>query len=142
MVESDTKSSFDRLVAGLNAEDRLAMLNRINQMDTQPVQLSAETGDKEQNISLQKKLQNESFIYKFVLWLRALFDKKTVEQLYGQDLLANIAKKINSRFPGTINHRIKSLDYIFYERLMTIKEAADFFKVYFTYVEENPGDFF
>ncbi len=142
MVESDTKSSFDRLVAGLNAEDRLAMLNRINQMDTQPVQLSAETGDKEQNISLQKKLQNESFIYKFVLWLRALFDKKTVEQLYGQDLLANIAKKINSRFPGTINHRIKSLDYIFYERLMTIKEAADFFKVYFTYVEENPGDFY
>ncbi len=142
MVESDTKSSFDRLVAGLNAEDRLAMLNRINQMDTQPVQLSAETGDKEQNISLQKKLQNESFIYKFVLWLRALFDKKTVEQLYGQDLLTNIAKKINSRFPGTINHRIKSLDYIFYERLLTIKEAADFFKVYFTYVEENPGDFY
>ncbi len=142
MVESDTKSSFDRLVAGLNAEDRLAMLNRINQMDTQPVQLSAETGDKEQNISLQKKLQNESFIYKFVLWLRALFDKKTVEQLYGQDLLTNIAKKINSRFPGTINHRIKSLDYIFYERLLTIKEAADFFKVYFTYIEEAPGDFY
>ena len=142
MVESDTKSSFDRLVAGLNAEDRLAMLNRINQMDAQPVQLSAESVDKEQNISLQKKLQNESFIYKFVLWLRALFDKKTVEQLYSQDLLANIAKKINNRFPGTINHKIKSLDYIFYERLLTIKEAADFFKVYFTYVEENPGDFY
>lgn len=142
MVESDTKSSFDRLVAGLNAEDRLAMLNRINQMDAQPVQLSAESVDKEQNISLQKKLQNESFIYKFILWLRALFDKKTVDQLYSQDLLANIAKKINGRFPGTINHKIKSLDYIFYERLLTIKEAADFFKVYFTYVEENPGDFY
>ena len=41
MVESDTKSSFDRLVAGLNAEDRLAMLNRINQMDSQNVLLTA-----------------------------------------------------------------------------------------------------
>ena len=142
MVESDTKSSFDRLVAGLNAEDRLAMLNRINQMDTQPVQFTVENVDKEQNVSLQKKLQNESFIYKFVLWLRALFDKKTVEQLYGQDLLLSISKKINNRFPGTINYRIRSLDYIFYERLVTIKEAADFFKVYFTYVEENPGDFY
>ena len=142
MVESDTKSSFDRLVAGLNAEDRLAMLNRINQMDTQPVQFTVENVDKEQNVSLQKKLQNESFIYKFVLWLRALFDKKTVEQLYGQDLLLSISKKINNRFPGTINYKIRSLDYIFYERVVTIKEAADFFKVYFTYVEENPGDFY
>jgi hypothetical protein len=142
MVESDTKSSFDRLVAGLNAEDRLAMLNRINQMDTQPVQFTVENVDKEQNVSLQKKLQNESFIYKIVLWLRALFDKKTVEQLYGQDLLLSISKKINNRFPGTINYKIRSLDYIFYERLVTIKEAADFFKVYFTYVEENPGDFY
>ncbi len=142
MVESDTKSSFDRLVAGLNAEDRLAMLNRINQMDTQPVQFTVENVDIEQNVSLQKKLQNESFIYKIVLWLRALFDKKTVEQLYGQDLLLSISKKINNRFPGTINYKIRSLDYIFYERLVTIKEAADFFKVYFTYVEENPGDFY
>ena len=142
MVESDTKSSFDRLVAGLNAEDRLAMLNRINQMDTQPVQLSAENVDKESNVSLQKKLQNESILYRFVLWLRALFDKKTIEQLYSQDLLLSISKKINARFPGTINYKIRSLDYIFYERLLTIKEAADFFKVYFTYVEENPGDFY
>ena len=142
MVESDTKSSFDRLVAGLNAEDRLAMLNRINQMDTQPVQFTVENVDKEQNVSLQKKLQNESLIYKFVLWLRALFDKKTVEQLYGQDLLLSISKKINNRFPGTINYKIRSLDYIFYERLLTIKEAADFFKVYFTYVEDAQGDFY
>ena len=142
MVESDTKSSFDRLVAGLNAEDRLAMLNRINQMDTQPVQLSAENVDKESNVSFQKKLRNESILYRFVLWLRALFDKKTIEQLYSQDLLLSISKKINARFPGTINYKIRSLDYIFYERLLTIKEAADFFKVYFTYVEENPGDFY
>ena len=142
MVESDTKSSFDRLVAGLNAEDRLAMLNRINQMDSQAVQLTAETVDSETNLSLQKKLQNESFIYKFILWLRALFDKKTVEQLYGQDLISNISRKINNRYPGTIDQRIKSLDYIFYERLLTLKEAADFFKVYFTYIEEAPGDFY
>ena len=78
MVESDTKSSFDRLVAGLNAEDRLAMLNRINQMDSQTVQLTAQPIDNESNVSLQKKLQEESFIYKLVLWLRSLFDKKTI----------------------------------------------------------------
>ena len=142
MVESDTKGAFDRLVAGLNAEDRLAMLNRINQMDSQTVQLTAQPIDNESNVSLQKKLQEESFIYKLVLWLRSLFDKKTIEELYSQDMIANIARKINAKFPGTLNYKIKTLDYIFYERLLTIKEAADFFKVYFTYIEDNPGDFY
>ena len=142
MVESDTKSSFDRLVAGLNAEDRLAMLNRINQMDSPSVQLSADTVEIDKGVNLQSKLQNESFFYKFILWLRALFDKKTIEQLYSQDLLNSISKKINNKYPGTIDYRIKSLDYIFYERLLTLKEAADFFKVYFTYIEESPGDFY
>ena len=142
MVESDTKSSFDRLVAGLNAEDRLAMLNRINQMDSPSVQLSADTVEIDKGVNLQSKLQNESFFYKFILWLRALFDKKTIEQLYSQDLLNSISKKINNKYPGTIDYRIKSLDYIFYERLLTLKEAADFFKVYFTYIEEAPGDFY
>ena len=142
MSESDTKGSFDRLVAGLNAEDRLAMLNRINQMNTQPVELGAEPVETDSNITLKKKLENESVFYKFILWIRALFDKKSIEQLYGLDLINNIAKRINHKFPGTINHRIKSLDYIFYERLHTLKEAADFFKVYFTYIEDAQGDFY
>ncbi len=142
MVESDTKSSFDKLVAGLNAEDRLAMLNRINQMDSHDVQLPTEIVDTEANVTLQKKLQEESIFYKVFLWIRSLFDKKTVEQLYGQDLLNNLSRKINNKYPGTIDYRIKSLDYIFYERLLTIKEAADFFKVYFTYIEDAPGDFY
>ena len=66
MSESDTKGSFDRLVAGLNAEDRLAMLNRINQMNTQPVELGAEPVEPDSNITLKKKLENESVFYKFI----------------------------------------------------------------------------
>ena len=142
MIEGDTKSSFDRLVAGLNAEDRLAMLNRINQVNPQSVQLSAEPVEQEGNVSLKKKLQSESVIYKFFLWIRALFDKKNIEQLYGLDLINRVANRINHRFPGTINHRIKSLDYIFYERLLTLKDAADFFKSYYSFVENDPGDFY
>ena len=71
-----------------------------------------------------------------------MFDKKSIEQLYGHELINNLAKRINHKFPGIVNHRIKSLDYIFYERLHTLKEAADFFKVYFTYVDDAQGDFY
>ena len=142
MVESNTKSSFDRLVAGLNAEDRLAMLNRINQATPQSYQLEFDASDSETTVTLKKKLQGESVFYKFILWVRALFDKKSIEQLYGLDLVNSIARKINAKYPGTINHRIKSFDYIFYERLLTLKEAADFFKAYFSYIEDRPGDFY
>ena len=142
MVESNTKSSFDRLVAGLNAEDRLAMLNRINQVSPQNYQLEFDNAESEAHVTLQKKLQSESVFYKFFLWIRALFDKKSIEQLYGLDLINNIARKINAKYPGTINHKIKSFDYIFYERLLTLKEAADFFKAYFSYIEDRPGDFY
>lgn len=142
MIEGDTKSSFDRLVAGLNAEDRLAMLNRINQSGSQAVQLTADITEAESNVTLKKKLQSESMFYRFFLWIRALFDKKNVEQLYGLDLINRIAARINHRFPGTINHKIKSLDYIFYERLLTLKEAADFFKSYYSFVENEPGEFY
>ncbi|MBR5402499.1 MAG: hypothetical protein IK102_11910 [Treponema sp.] len=142
MVEGDTKSSFDRLVAGLNAEDRLAMLNRINQSSASFNQLSVEMPETETAVSLKKKLQSESVVYKILLWIRALFDKKSIEQLYGLDLINRTANKINHRFPGTVNHRIKSLDYIFYERLGTLKDAADFFKAYFSFVENDPGDFY
>ena len=142
MVESNTKSSFDRLVAGLNAEDRLAMLNRINQVSPQNYQMEFEAADSESTITLKKKLAGESVFYKFILWLRALFDKKSIEQLYGLDLINNIARKINAKYPGTINHRIKSFDYIFYEKLLTLKEAADFFKAYYSYIEDKPGEFY
>ena len=101
MSESDTKGAFDRLVAGLNAEDRLAMLNRINQMNTPPVELGSEVIEPDSNMTLKKKLESESIFYKFVLWIRALFDKKSLEQLYGNDLINSIAKKVNHRYPGT-----------------------------------------
>ena len=142
MLETDKKSSFDKLVAGLNSEDRLAMLDRLNQVSSPNVQLTSASLDNEKFVSLQTKLENESFLYKFLLWIRSLFDKKSLEEIYSQDMISSIAKKINHRFPGIINHRIKSLDYIFYERLLTLKEAADFFKPYFSFVEENPGDFY
>ncbi len=142
MIEGDTKSSFDRLVAGLNAEDRLAMLNRINQVSSQTIQLTPEPMESESNVSLKKKLQSESIFYRFFLWIRGLFDKKSIEQIYGIDLINRTAAKINHRFPGTVNHKIRSLDYIFYERLLTLKDAADFFKSYYSFVENDPGDFY
>ena len=143
MIKDDNRSSFDRLVAGLSSEDRAEMLNRINQTGDNKIQIVADRGEAdEKHVSLQSKLATESIIYRFFLWLRSLFARNTIEQLYRDDLLSSIAKRIDRYHPGLINQRIKSLDYIFYERLKALKEASDFFKPYIAIVDENPGDFY
>lgn len=143
MDSVESRDSFDKLVAGLSTEDRLAMLNRINQSAAQTSHLK--TPDDvllDTKTSLRIRLNNESVFYKFILWLRSVFQKNSVEQLYGEDLLAGIARKVNKDHPGVVNHKIKSLDYIFYERLLSLKDSADFFKPYLSFIEENPGDFY
>lgn len=143
MADGDNKTSFDRLVAGLSSEDRLSMLDRINQSSIQSVQLVTDVGEvAEKYDSLETKLQGETFLYKIILWIRSIFAKSTREQLYREDLLSNMAKKVTRNHPGLLNHKIKIIDYIFYERMQSLKNAADFFKPYIVLIDENPGDFY
>ncbi len=143
MEEGNNKSSFERLVAGLSNEDRLAMLNKINQNTGQDIHLTENIeAVQETHTNLQTKLQKESIFYKILLWIRALFAKSSMEQLYHEDVLAEIAKRVNRNHPGLLNHKIKIVDYIFYERLQNLKDAADFFKPYLIAMDENPGDFY
>lgn len=143
MDEIDNKNSFDKLVAGLSAQDRQAMLNRINQSTIQSVQIVSSAQDSPSNYqTLRIKLNNESFLYRILLWFRSLFQKNTQEVIYNDDLIANLAKKVNRNHPGIVNHKIKCLDYLFYERLVTLKEISDFFRPFFAFVNENPGDFY
>ncbi|MCR5437132.1 MAG: DUF5312 domain-containing protein [Treponema sp.] len=142
-MEKNQKSSFDKLVAGLNAEDRLAMLNRINQTTSSAVQtIEEETDIPDKNVTLSAKLETESLLYRIFLYIRSLFKQSSKEDIYNDDLMASLARKINKNHPGVVNHKIKSLDYLFYERLLALKEASDFFKPYFLFINENPGDFY
>ncbi|MCQ2576081.1 MAG: DUF5312 domain-containing protein [Treponema sp.] len=143
MSGSENKTSFDKLVAGLSSEDRHAMLKRINQNAAQTSHLSSANRDvNEKYVSLKLKLKEESFFYKVILWLRSIFQKHSIEELYSDDMLAIVARKVNHNHPGLVNHKIKSLDYIFYERLQNLKDASDFFKPYFSFIDDNPGDFY
>lgn len=142
-MDSDNKSAFDKLVAGLNSADRTAMLNRINQGSMQRVPLVSDELEPEKKFeTLSLRLQNESFLYRLYLWIRSLFTRNSVEVVFNEELLSNLAKKVNHAHPGTVNHKIHALDYIFYERLQALKEACDFFRPYFSVINEDQGDFY
>lgn len=143
MSNNDDKGSFDRLVSELSSDDRTDMLKKIKKNTAPAVQLvEPDRNDDYENVTLHLKYKNESVFYKFFLWVRSVFRKRNTEDIYNDDLLGNIAKQINREYPGIINHHSKVLDNIFYERLLDLKEAADFFKSYFVKIDENPGDFY
>lgn len=143
MHEDGKRDAFDKLVAGLNTEDRNIMLSKLNANKTQTVKfVNTEVYEQKEDTRLSLRLKNESVFYKFLLWLRSLFSKEKIEELYSEDLIAKIAKSVDRDFPHLIHHQQNVLDSIFYERLKALKDCADFFKPYFALIEDSLGDFY
>ena len=145
MLNDDTRGTFDKLVAGLTSDERTAMLNDINSTTEDSLQFvenDDQQNENDTNVSLRLKYKNESFLYRIILWLRELFSHQSAEQVYSDDILAALAHRITRNHPGLVNHKIKSLDGIFYSRLKSLKDAADFFKPYMIMIDDNLGEFY
>ncbi len=143
MIDDGNKSAFDRLVAGMSAEARGEMLEKINQLSVPVVQfVETENQLPERNISLHLRFKEESPFYRFFLWIRGLIEKKDSEKIYNEDVLASMARRINRDHPGILNHRNGLVDSVFYQHLISLKAAADFFKPYFNIIDDAPGDFY
>lgn len=142
-MDTNKKSSFDKLVTGLTTDDRNAMLERINSSITENVEFTEiRKTPLEYELTLTQQLENESFLYRFLLWVRSFIKQKTKENIYNEDILIRVAKKISREHVGLINYKHKVLDSFFYERLRSLKDVSDYFKPYMLLVDENPGDFY
>lgn len=143
MYEDNKKGAFDKLVAGLTSEDRMVMLDHINKTTAPSVQFT-ETEDlsQEKNLSLHLRFKQETLFYRIILWFRSIIYKKDSEKIYNEDVLASLARRVSRDHPGIVKHKLRVLDSIFYERLKSLKEVSDFFKPYFSFIDENPGDFY
>lgn len=143
MQENERKGSFDKLVAGLDSQDRALMLSRINQTASPSVQFtSSEEPEPDSSVTLRLKMEQESPLHRFFIWLRAVIKKCTQEQVYNQDILAAMARTVNRDHPGLLNHKIYVIDEQFYTQLKALKDAADFFKNYLSAIEDNTGNFY
>lgn len=135
--------SFNKLARGLSESDRRVLLDKINKSLSPSVQLvEAEQNPENQNITLKIKFENESIFYKFIIWFRSIIQKKQTNEVYNEEIIARIAKKVNRDHPGLLDHKNFRLDSIFYRRLIALREAGDFFRPYLSYVSVNPGDFY
>lgn len=143
MQKDDNRTAFDRLVAGITSEERSSMLEKINQDSVSVVQfIETENQVPEKSLSLHLRFKEESFFYRFFLWLRGIIEKRSSEKIYNEDVIASMARRLNRDHPGIVNHRNGLLDTVFYEHLKALKSASDFFKPYFAIIDDSPGDFY
>ncbi|MBQ9630185.1 MAG: hypothetical protein IJR49_01175, partial [Treponema sp.] len=138
------KNSFDELVAGISAEERKFLLDKLKHGDTDVAMQSLEVklSDFSDSRTLQNRLQNESLLYRIFLWIRSFFTKKAQTAIYNKDLLADIARRINRTYPGLIDYPKEIFQSVFFEKLKELKTCADFFKQYITIINDNLGEFY
>ena len=141
-MEAQQKNSFDELVAGISQDERQFLLAKINQNKVDDTPLLTPLREEESYSSVETNLNNESLLYRFFLWIRTLITKRTKFEVYNQDLVDDLARKINRKHPGIIDMRNGLLQSLFFEKIKQLKEAADFFKPYFSVVNEKPGRFY
>ena len=112
---NEEKSSFDELVAGITPEERNFLLAKLNQNKTDVLPVLQSTRENYDAPSIDIKIKTESVFYKFLLWIRSLLTKRAISEIYNDDLLDNLAKKINKQHSGLIAHNRKLLFSLFYE---------------------------
>lgn len=142
MNENQHRGSFDELVAGISSDERKYLLAKINQNREHSFPLVQPAREETDGFTLDIKLNSESFLYKLFLWIRSLVSKKHKLEIYNNDLIRTLARKINKNHPGIVDMQNGLILSLFYEKLKELKNAADFFKPYFNIFNENPGKFY
>lgn len=142
MERSSERGSFDELVAGISAEERKFLLAKLNQNREKELPLLQPIREEIDNFTLDIKLNHESLLYKFILWLRTLFTKKPKLELYNNDLIGNLARKINREHPGIVDVGNGLLQSLFYEKIKELKYVADFFSPYIAMMNDAQGKFY
>ena len=116
MNQESKRSSFDELVAGINSDERKYLLSKLNQ-NKKDMAILQPINDITDVSTLSVRFQNESMLYKFILWIRSMLTKKPQAELYNEALIARIASKLNRDHPGIINVNSDVLQFLFYEKL-------------------------
>lgn len=142
MNDDQHRGSFDELVAGISSDERKYLLAKINQNREHSFPLVQPAREETDGFTLDIKLKSESFLYKLFLWIRSLISKKHKLEIYNDDLIRTLARKINKNHPGIVDMQNGLILSLFYEKLKELKNAADFFKPYFNIFNENPGKFY
>ncbi|MGP1523308.1 MAG: DUF5312 family protein [Treponema sp.] len=127
---NNNSGSFDRLVAGLSSEERVALLRKLEPtLESDKESLSIDSGESRGPLmDLEKAFQKETVFVRLWIFFKGLFSNTGIEGAYNDYRIGLTVKKIVADGPNLIDPRYLALENCFYEKLLKLQEAADFFK--------------
>ncbi len=148
--ESEKSSHLERLAQGISETERKDMLSRIKGTEVPEGEIPGLTQKKKKDVAQSEedrrefslKLRKESLFLRLLIWLKSLFSEASVEEIYNEILVSDLAHDIERHYPDLIVYRRKILDNSFYEKLLLLSKAAEFFKPYIKIFDRNPGSFY
>lgn len=135
-------STFTKLVSGISNDERELLLSKISESKIDGLNLEIAPENVKEQKMLETKYRGEPLIYRFIVWLRSLITKKTPQMIYNNDLISELSHRINRAHPGLVDKRNALLLSLFCAKLKELKNAATFFRPYFSIVDEDPGKFY
>lgn len=146
--EFSDNSNFEGLVQGISSSERQTLLEKVRQDDTEQVydeEYKILSDDAERNsnprVNLVSHLRQESLLRRFLFWLMSAFSNLSLEQIYNNHLVSNVAKEIERKFPGIIDYKKKQFSALFHDKLTQIKRAQEFFEPFVEVYEGGKKDF-
>ena len=135
-------NSFERLVSGLSSSERKEMLDKMKAVNADTESLYNEDKlDHDGQLPFAEQIKKESLLYRFYLWLRALFANTSMEAIYNEGKIAEIARSIEKNSPHLIDNKRGLMLSSFYEKLSELNRCADFFRPYIANIEDDENDF-
>jgi hypothetical protein len=121
-------TSFDNLVAGLSAEERGALLDRIKlAMPVSGEPLFPPASAPGASAPASAKSEGFGLVARFVLFLRGLFSGRSRDELLREDELKEIGRRVDIQYAGMIDRRKALLLGPVAEELRGLRDAARFF---------------
>ena len=150
--KQETKSSnLERLAQGISDSERKDMLSKLKEVTPEEGENIPGLTQKKRRDSVQAeeerrefalKLRKESVMRRFWIWLKSLFSEMSIEEIYNESLVSELAHDIERHYPDLLIYRRKVLFNSFYEKLLLLSKASDFFRPYIKIFDRNPGSFY
>lgn len=142
-TEKDERSkTFTKLVSGISSDEREILLEKINATRGDAIVMQVAKDDVKEQKPLDVKYRSESFIYKIIVMLRSFFTKKSVSEIYNEDLLGDLAHRVNRGHPGLVDNKNALLLSLFCAKLKELRSCAQFLRPYFSIIDEDAGKFY
>ncbi len=150
--KAETKSSnLERLAQGISDSERKDMLSKLKEVTpeegenipglTQKKKRDAVQAEEERR-EFALKLRKEPLLRRFWIWVKSMFSEMSVEEIYNESLVSELAHDIERHYPDLLIYRRKVLFNSFYEKLLLLAKASEFFKPYIKIFDRNPGSFY